>query len=331
MLLQEGSSRYERSGLSVRLSADVKYQNIPRGKTIERDARADNPFLDTTEYIMNKMIQRQEIVPPWIEKQQELVKAANVFRARLRNDWKRQAARTVASRGGSLEEQMRTAERYAEAELVYNPKKRAVEKITIPTNATDDPVMAKIREETPSQATPNKGSTPLEVSIESSEAEITISQHPTTDAPSSASEIPPTTSPPTPSASLPALFRIPSWIQTESSYLNLSISNLNLLTRSYNLMAPDLAKKPYFSLERELNACYADVAPVLADEIRERALRPPKKDAIGSGDGSGGVMGWLNGGLAGQRVVIHRASRPAYGFKEWWRDVRPWGKRSGEV
>src|ERR1700722_3904904 len=105
-------------------------QNIPRGKAIERDARADNPFIDTTEYIMNKMIQRQDIVPPWIEKQQELMKAAHIFRARLRNDWKRHAARTIASRGGSLQEQMRTAERYAEAEKVHNPKKRAVEQIS---------------------------------------------------------------------------------------------------------------------------------------------------------------------------------------------------------
>ena len=38
---------------------------------------------------MNKMIQRQDIVPPWIEKQQELVKTANVFRGRLRADWVR--------------------------------------------------------------------------------------------------------------------------------------------------------------------------------------------------------------------------------------------------
>uniref|UniRef100_A0A8H7TSG9 DnaJ homologue subfamily C member 28 conserved domain-containing protein n=1 Tax=Bionectria ochroleuca TaxID=29856 RepID=A0A8H7TSG9_BIOOC len=41
-----------------------QFKNIPRGKGVERDARADNPFIDTTEYIMNKMIQRQDIVPP---------------------------------------------------------------------------------------------------------------------------------------------------------------------------------------------------------------------------------------------------------------------------
>jgi hypothetical protein len=42
-----------------------QFKNLPRGKAVERDPRADNPFLDTTEYFLNKMIQKQEIVPPW--------------------------------------------------------------------------------------------------------------------------------------------------------------------------------------------------------------------------------------------------------------------------
>lgn len=85
-----------------------QFKNIPRGKgtNVERDHNASSPFLDTTEYFMNKIIQKQEIVPPWIEKQQELVKAAAVFRSRLRADWKRHAARVIASKGGSLEDQV---------------------------------------------------------------------------------------------------------------------------------------------------------------------------------------------------------------------------------
>jgi hypothetical protein len=40
-----------------------QFKDIPRGKAVERDARADNPFIDTTEYIMNKMIQVQKHNP----------------------------------------------------------------------------------------------------------------------------------------------------------------------------------------------------------------------------------------------------------------------------
>ena len=49
-----------------------QFRNIPRGKgvNIERDHNANSPFLDTTEYFMNKMLQRQELTPPWVEKQQ---------------------------------------------------------------------------------------------------------------------------------------------------------------------------------------------------------------------------------------------------------------------
>lgn len=42
-----------------------QFKNLPRGKKIERDHNASSPFIDTTEYFMNKIIQKQEIVPPW--------------------------------------------------------------------------------------------------------------------------------------------------------------------------------------------------------------------------------------------------------------------------
>src|SRR5665213_2062335 len=74
-----------------------QFRNIARGKGVntERDYNANSPFLDTTEYFLNKIIQKQEIVPPWIEKQQELVKNTASFRSRLRNDWRRHAARVI--------------------------------------------------------------------------------------------------------------------------------------------------------------------------------------------------------------------------------------------
>lgn len=281
---------------------------------------------------MNKMIQRQEIVPPWIEKQQELVKAAHVFRARLRNDWKRLAARTIASRGGSLQEQMRKADLYAQAELVYNPKRRAVEQISVPTNATDDPVMLKIIQEVPEAGEV----APLQVSLDSKEGEVTITESSiltTSDVPSEAAkveqsaassaqeelvELPESRVPSEPPrVPLPAPFRIPSWEAAEASYLQLAVTNLNSLTRSYNLMAPDLAKKPYFSLEREMKACYADVAPNLAREIKERAARPARDLVEKIGHRPGSVLERF----AKDSVTIYDSKRPLYGFKEFWNDL----------
>jgi hypothetical protein len=304
MLLLEGSSRYVDSREAKNSSNSS--QNIPRGKAIERDTRADNPFLNTTEYIMNKMIQRQDIVPPWIEKQQELVQTASVFRARLRNDWKRHAARTIASRGGSLEEQMRAADRYAESEQVHNPRKRAIEQVSVPTNTTEDPVMVQIIQEAPSAS----DAPAVRVSVDSKEGEVTVSE-PTV---RSSQEPSPITAVP-----LPAPFRLPAWEAAEMSYLQLAITNLNNLTRSYNLMAPDLAKKPYFSLERELKSCYADVAPQLAEAIKDRATRPPKDMMEKIGHKRGSVLERF----AADKAVIHDSKRPFYGFKEFWNDL--WG------
>ncbi|KAF5561355.1 hypothetical protein FPHYL_6194 [Fusarium phyllophilum] len=237
-----------------------QFKNIPRGKGIERDARADNPFIDTTEYIMNKMIQRQDIVPPWIEKQQELAKELGIFRARLRNDWRRFAARMIASRGGSLQEQIRRAEEYAAAEEVHNPI---------------------IRKNADGQVEGIKAASPV----------------------------------------VGRPFRDSAWEQTEAAYLKLSIERLNALTRSYNLMAPDLAKKPYFSLERELKACFAEVAPTVAQEIQERATGG-KARSLGGGGQAGKQTGLLETLTGGGDVKVHvEAQEKAYGLKEWWRDV----------
>ncbi|KAH7237463.1 ASST-domain-containing protein [Fusarium redolens] len=237
-----------------------QFKNIPRGKGVERDARADNPFIDTTEYIMNKMIQRQDIVPPWIEKQQELAKELGIFRARLRNDWRRFAARMIASRGGSLQEQIRRAEEYAAAEEVHNP--------IIRKNA--DGQVEEIKAASPVVGRP---------------------------------------------------FRDSAWEQTEAAYHKLSIERLNALTRSYNLMAPDLAKKPYFSLEREIKACFAEVAPTVAREIQERATGG-KARSLGGGGQAGKQTGLLETLTGGGDVKVHvEAQEKAYGLKEWWRDV----------
>jgi hypothetical protein len=261
-------------------------------------------------------------VPPWIEKQQELVKAANVFRGRLRNDWKRHAARTISSRGGSLQDQVRTADLYAEAERVHNPKVRAIEQTSVPANVTNDLVMIAItREATP--APESKVGTLLEVqtTLEPQEAKVGITEPPTaTPVPNTTQRVEQAAAQPQSAASasvpLPLPFQDSAWERAELSYHNLAIANLNNLTRSYNLMAPDLVKKPYFSLERELRSCYADVAPELAQAIRERAARPAKQ-LVQVGHKPGGVLEKFGGEMA----RVYDSKKPLYGFKEFWADL----------
>lgn len=240
---------------------------------------------------MNKMIKRQEIVPPWIEKQQELFKAANTFRSRLRSDWRRHAARMIASRGGSLKEQMDQADEYARAEEVHNPRRKHVDQISVPTNSTDDVVMARLKHQSAGSAdSPNPPS--------ATERATDSHSWPTVTRP----------------------FRDPEWEAAERSYMELAISNLNAITRSYNLMAPELAKKPYFSLRRELDNCYAEVAPDVANEIKRRASAPPKSvtDPLGR---ARGVLERFGEGEGSARVYDSKA--PHYGWKEFWRDF--WG------
>lgn len=277
-----------------------QFKHIPRGVGVERDARADNPFIDTTEYIMNKMIKKQDIVPPWIEKQQELVKAAEVFRARLRNDWKRHASRMMASRGGSLEEQMKRADEHARAEEIHNPRRRKSDQVAVPTNATDDVVMLAMRQEALPEPPPE----------------------PSVAAAAAAAAVPMEVQPQPPPNDQPVLtrpFRDANWEATERSYMELAIANLNTLTRAYNLMAPELAKKPYFSLQRELHACFADMAPLIANEIKERARRPEKSLLNQGGHQSGSLLDKF--ARESRSTKVYDSRTPHYGFKEMWRDL----------
>lgn len=210
-----------------------QFRNIKRGKGIntEVDHNANNAFMDTTEYLMNKMIQRQEIIPPWIEKQQELSKEVDRFRQRLRADWRRHAARMIASEGGPLEDQMRRARAHAAAEARLDERAR-IEKAFQKTGLE---CVAETATE-PSSSTP-------EIQTEKSDENL---------------------------PHLPPL-RDHSYLSIERPYHEVTVKNLNALARSYNLQAPPVARKPYINLDRELSSCFADVAPSLADEIKRRA------------------------------------------------------------
>lgn len=297
-----------------------QFKSIARGKglNVERDHNANSPFLDTTEYFMNKIIQKQEIVPPWIEKQQELIKAADVFRARLRADWKRHAARVIASKGGSLETQVRRAEAYAIAEAANNPKATKTESVTEIDH--EGRVSQVTVTETPTPASQTADSkitvtedTPIEPStsqpFQENSEDTTLASTP------SAEETRATAAP------LPRLapFRDPAWESLERAYHTLAITEINNITRSYNLQAPDLAKKPYFSLDRELRSCFADIAPQLPAEIRERARKPEKIRVEIVGHKPGGVLERFSS----EKVKVYDSRKPNYGFKQFWKDL--WG------
>ncbi|KKY26802.1 hypothetical protein UCDDS831_g01081 [Diplodia seriata] len=322
-----------------------QFKNIPRGQKLERDYNASNPFLDTTEYFMNKIIQKQEIVPPWIEKQQELVTAAARFRSRLRADWKRHAARMLASEGGNLEKQIRKAQAYAEAEKLANPRKKKEEQITAvdADGHLSQITLAGELKVSPANAPEKHSSQPLErVTVKAtpmgsidgsrssdsplSDAEEVVEEFLVEDATSSPSATTTTedhspSSPSTSSTVIPAPypFRDPAWVNAERSFLDLSVNSLNALTRSYNLMAPELAKKPYFALDRELAAAFADVASQLPGEIRDRALEPKAKPTgRAAGHGASGIMEKFG---TDQEVKIWEDQSEKYGFKQMWRDL----------
>lgn len=249
-----------------------QFDKIRRGKGVntKTDHNANSAFIDTTEYFMNKIIQKQEIVPPWIEKQQQLGLEVSRFRERLRVDWRRHAARLIASQGGSLDVQMKRAEAYAAAET------RLADQVKLEAALKSD-----------------------DSTVEASEATADM----TNKEPENQLHLPP--------------LRDQSYLSIERSYHELAVKQINTLTRSYNLMAPPSAHKPYLNLDRELNACYAAVAPELAGEIKRRATErarpttivPPVSTSFGSLSTAQSV-----------RVGEEDQSK-GYGMKQLWRDL----------
>ncbi|GLI77520.1 hypothetical protein PoHVEF18_005810 [Penicillium ochrochloron] len=265
-----------------------QFEKIKRGKGVntETDHNANSAFIDTTEYFMNKIIQKQDIVPPWIEKQQELASELNRFRQRIRTEWRRHAARLIASQGGSLEVQMQRARGYAAAEA------RLAEKARMEAALRDNKSEDMISEISSDGRIVSRSALP-ETPVEPVTEQVEDTLH------------------------LPPL-RDESYMAIERSYHELAVKQLNTIARSYNLQAPRSAQKPYVNLDRELRSCFADVAPQLAEEIRRRAserarpsvsVPPPRPSMLGSL------------GTAKDVHVYEEDKENGYGMKELWRDL----------
>lgn len=117
-----------------------------------------------------------------------------------------------------------------------------------------------------------------------------------------------------PSESSP--LRDPAWERQQLPYLTLAIAELNATARAYNLQAPELAKKPYYALEREMASCFADVAGVLAREV-VGGRDEPDEGIVHNKERDRGVV-WR---IVGEKSVVRDERGPKYGFKELWRDI----------
>ncbi|KAJ5363990.1 uncharacterized protein N7496_009703 [Penicillium cataractarum] len=264
-----------------------QFDKIKRGKGVntETDHNANSAFIDTTEYFMNKIIQKQEIVPPWIEKQQELASELSRFRQRIRMEWRRHAARLIASQGGSLEAQMQRARGYAAAEA------RLTQKAKMDALLRDEKSDDSVSEIASDGRIVSRSASPE--AIESTNQEVEDTLH------------------------LPPL-RDESYLAIERSYHELAVKKLNAIARSYNLQAPRSAQKPYVNLDRELKSCFAEVAPQLAEEIRRRATERARPSVSVAAPRSN-VLGSL--GMAQSVHVYEEDKENGYGMKELWRDL----------
>ncbi|KAK2861480.1 hypothetical protein FQN49_004156 [Arthroderma sp. PD_2] len=264
-----------------------QFRNIPRGKgkNTKLDPTADSPYIDTTEYVMNRILQKQEATPEWIQKQHSMQSEVNQFRNRLREDWRNHAILMIRSGGGTVEAQVRRARAYAAAETKHNR-------------------ILQARAQGQSASSDNDGGQEQLSAPGSSKGSEEASSRPDTE----------------PLEDLPCL-RDPLYLTTEREYHELKIKRLNESIRSYNLQAPQVSQRAYLNLQRELDACYADTALRLPEEIRQRAKGGSRNPGSTNSHqvGLGGFQ--LSPGLGHKARVYDEDSSKGYGFKQMWRDL----------
>lgn len=75
--------------------AQGQFKNIRRGENQKIEV-SDNPWVDQTEYILNRMVQRQGAAPPWIEKQGLVNTRIKTARETIANSFVEYAITTVS-------------------------------------------------------------------------------------------------------------------------------------------------------------------------------------------------------------------------------------------
>lgn len=271
--------------------AQGQFRNIPRGKgkNVERDHLANSPYVDTTEYFMNRILKKQEATPEWIQKQQEMKLEIDRFRTELRVAWRRHAARLISSQGGTLQTKIQRAQAYAAAEARHNKLSQPAGKTGTESEAIEEGRITK----TMSSGEPKASATETHSSTEVE-----------------------------PLPELPCL-RDPQYFAIEREYHELKIKKLNETVRSYNLQAPQVSQRPYLDLQRELELCYADVAPTLPEEIKIRATQKSYNPSQAAEPSFNALQSTL--GLGQKARVYDEDMSKGYGFKQFWRDL--WGQK----
>lgn len=64
-----------------------EFKNIHRGKPFAKGFTANGAYIDRTEYHLNRIMKRQDVIPPWIEAQGSVQKEIEKFRYELDKRW----------------------------------------------------------------------------------------------------------------------------------------------------------------------------------------------------------------------------------------------------
>ncbi|ODV63767.1 uncharacterized protein ASCRUDRAFT_73552 [Ascoidea rubescens DSM 1968] len=97
-----------------------EFDNLPnRGKPMASNPHQSNPHLDRTEYHMNNILIKQDIVPPWIEKQTSVDLQIKHFRQGLQKKWRSRAINLVIenNKNSNNQQKLQIMQSFADNEI----------------------------------------------------------------------------------------------------------------------------------------------------------------------------------------------------------------------
>ena len=112
------------------------------------------------------------------------------------------------------------------------------------------------------------------------------------------------------------------WEKRELPFIKTQVEDLNKMARGYNVIAPFNSRRGYLNVKTELETCYREATPLVAQALIDRANAPKLKDSKAY------KLRYQHTplldhvfGKAKLKSQFYENNDGGYGFSEWFRDT----------
>lgn len=279
------------------LESTVAVGNSDKTKIV-KDHNVSSPYIDTTEYFLNKIIKQQGAAPIWIDKQGSLKSQIEKFRNELATSWVTHTVHLIDTKFGGSDKNHTTG---AYDSNNSSSSKKAQEKIKYAQKISSE-ISQKVQYD-------------LAVHNSTSSSDLLQIQK-SSDANKPLHTIP-----------ISQRFIDKPFESKQETYLTAALSSLNGSIRSYNLQAPGVARWQYLQLPTEYQRAYRHGCLLLVDAMKRFVGEKTQEDVARAQELTKRINSSLdgfklpdsknlNGSKYGESIFEWKQKQPFYEEKE---------------